>query len=62
MVTPSYCLTLIDELERKMGRRRARCSLRLGVFGAEPWTGSLRHESGNPAWASRLWTFTACRK
>ncbi|WP_346825517.1 phenylacetate--CoA ligase PaaK [Serratia inhibens] len=44
MVTPSYCLTLIDELERKMGGDARSCSLRLGVFGAEPWTEALRHE------------------
>ena len=44
MVTPSYCLTLIDELERKMGGDARGCSLRLGVFGAEPWTEALRHE------------------
>lgn len=44
MVTPSYCLTLIDELERKLGGDAHGCSLRLGIFGAEPWTESLRHE------------------
>lgn len=44
MVTPSYCLTLIDELERKMDGDARGCSLRLGVFGAEPWTDSLRSE------------------
>ncbi|OFS09690.1 phenylacetate--CoA ligase PaaK [Hafnia sp. HMSC23F03] len=44
MVTPSYCLTLIDELERKMGGDARGCSLRLGIFGAEPWTDSLRTE------------------
>lgn len=44
MVTPSYCLTLIDELERKMGGDARQCSLRLGIFGAEPWTGALRQE------------------
>ncbi|MBK5074642.1 phenylacetate--CoA ligase [Budviciaceae bacterium CWB-B4] len=44
MVTPSYCLTLIDELERKMGGDARNCSLRIGVFGAEPWSESLRSE------------------
>lgn len=44
MVTPSYCLTLIDELERKMGGDARGCSLRIGVFGAEPWSESLRTE------------------
>ncbi|MBW7981961.1 phenylacetate--CoA ligase PaaK [Enterobacillus tribolii] len=44
MVTPSYCLTLIDELERRMGGDARGCSLRIGVFGAEPWSESLRTE------------------
>ncbi|MFI8415833.1 phenylacetate--CoA ligase PaaK [Serratia sp. NPDC078593] len=47
MVTPSYCLTLIDELERKLGGDARGCSLRIGIFGAEPWTESLRHEIEN---------------
>ncbi|MGQ7951212.1 AMP-binding protein, partial [Providencia huashanensis] len=44
MVTPSYCLSIIDELEKIMGGDASKCSLRLGVFGAEPWTESLRSE------------------
>lgn len=44
MVTPSYCLNLIEELERQMGGDARECSLRVGVFGAEPWTGAMRHE------------------
>lgn len=44
MVTPSYCLSIIDELEKIMGGDASKCSLRLGVFGAEPWTESLRTE------------------
>lgn len=44
MMTPSYCLTLIDELERKMGGDARGCSPRVGIFGAEPWTESLRSE------------------
>ncbi len=42
MVTPSYCLNLIEELERQMGGDASRCSLRVGVFGAEPWTLAMR--------------------
>lgn len=61
MVTPSYCLTLIDELERKMGGDARGCSLRLGVFGAEPRPKPCATRS-KPAWASRRWIFTACRK
>jgi phenylacetate-CoA ligase len=41
MVTPSYMLALADELERQ-GIDPARCSLRIGIFGAEPWTNDMR--------------------
>ncbi|WP_445397789.1 phenylacetate--CoA ligase PaaK [Zobellella sp. An-6] len=44
MVTPSYCLNIIDELERQMGGSASACSLRVGVFGAEPWTNGMRAE------------------
>ncbi|KAF1369182.1 phenylacetate--CoA ligase PaaK [Yokenella regensburgei] len=44
MVTPSYCLNLIEELERQMGGDARSCSLRVGVFGAEPWTQAMRNE------------------
>ncbi|ATG74584.1 phenylacetate--CoA ligase PaaK [Zobellella denitrificans] len=44
MVTPSYCLNIIDELERQMGGSASACSLRVGVFGAEPWTNAMRAE------------------
>lgn len=44
MVTPSYCLNLIEELERQMGGDASGCSLRVGVFGAEPWTLAMRNE------------------
>ena len=43
LVTPSYCLNLIDEMERQ-GLDPAACSLEVGVFGAEPWTDSMRAE------------------
>ncbi len=43
MVTPSYCLALADEFER-YGLDPARSSIRLGMFGAEPWTNSMREE------------------
>ncbi|GAA3532979.1 phenylacetate--CoA ligase PaaK [Zobellella aerophila] len=43
MVTPSYCLNIIDELEKQMGDA-SKCSLRVGVFGAEPWTNAMRGE------------------
>ncbi|CDL85954.1 phenylacetate--CoA ligase PaaK [Xenorhabdus cabanillasii] len=44
MMTPSYGLTLLDELERQMGGDARQCSLRVGIFGAEPWTEGLRQE------------------
>lgn len=43
MVTPSYALTLLDEFRRQGIDPRA-TSLKLGIFGAEPWTDALRHE------------------
>lgn len=44
MVTPSYCLNLIDELEKKHGGDASNCSLKIGIFGAEPWTDSMQQE------------------
>ena len=41
MVTPSYMLSIADELER-LGVHPADCSLRIGIFGAEPWTNDMR--------------------
>jgi phenylacetate-CoA ligase len=41
MVTPSYMLSIADELERQ-GVDPAHCSLRIGIFGAEPWTNDMR--------------------
>jgi phenylacetate-CoA ligase len=41
MVTPSYMLAIADEFERQ-GLSAAECSLRLGIFGAEPWTNDMR--------------------
>ncbi|MBK1789060.1 phenylacetate--CoA ligase PaaK [Prauserella cavernicola] len=43
MVTPSYMLTLLDEFERQ-GIDPRTSSLRVGIFGAEPWTEQLRTE------------------
>jgi phenylacetate-CoA ligase len=43
MVTPSYMLNIIDELERQ-GVDPAACSLKYGIFGAEPWTNEMRAE------------------
>lgn len=43
MVTPSYCLNIADEFERQ-GLDPRTCSLRVGIFGAEPWTPAMRLE------------------
>jgi phenylacetate-CoA ligase len=42
-VTPSYILAILDEFKRqKLDPRR--CSLKVGIFGAEPWTNAMRAE------------------
>jgi phenylacetate-CoA ligase len=41
MVTPSYMLTIAEEFERQ-GLDGPGCSLKTGMFGAEPWTDELR--------------------
>jgi len=46
MVTPSYMLAIADEMERQ-GFEPKDCSLRLGIFGAEPWTNELRRSIEN---------------
>jgi phenylacetate-CoA ligase len=43
MVTPSYMLSIIDEMERQ-GIDPTTTSLKLGIFGAEPWTNDMRVE------------------
>ncbi|MFC4309671.1 phenylacetate--CoA ligase PaaK [Steroidobacter flavus] len=43
MVTPSYMLAIAEEFTRQ-GVDPASCSLRIGIFGAEPWTNALRAE------------------
>jgi phenylacetate-CoA ligase len=40
-VTPSYMLAIADEMERQ-GMDPKKSSLRVGVFGAEPWTNEMR--------------------
>jgi phenylacetate-CoA ligase len=41
MVTPSYMLTIAEEFERQ-GLDAAACSIKTGIFGAEPWTDQMR--------------------
>nr|AIK66568.1 phenylacetate-CoA ligase [Arhodomonas sp. Seminole] len=43
MVTPSYILNIADEFERQ-GLDPRQTSLRVGIFGAEPWTDAMRSE------------------
>jgi phenylacetate-CoA ligase len=43
MVTPTYMLAILDEMQRQ-GLDPARCSLQVGIFGAEPWTEDMRGE------------------
>ena len=41
MVTPSYMLAIADEMQRQ-GIDPRESSLRIGIFGAEPWTNEMR--------------------
>lgn len=41
MVTPSYMLNICEEFIRQGVDPRA-CSLKIGIFGAEPWTEAMR--------------------
>ncbi len=41
MVTPSYMLAIAEEMERQ-GIDPKQSSLRIGIFGAEPWTPTMR--------------------
>jgi phenylacetate-CoA ligase len=43
MVTPSYMLAIVDEIERQ-GLDPREMSLQVGIFGAEPWTQDMRRE------------------
>jgi phenylacetate-CoA ligase len=43
MVTPSYMLAIGDEFVRQQ-RDPGACSIRIGIFGAEPWTEAMRQE------------------
>jgi len=43
MVTPSYMLSILDEFKRRNIDPRT-SSLKIGIFGAEPWTDAMRRE------------------
>jgi phenylacetate-CoA ligase len=42
-VTPSYFLSILDEFKR-VGLDPRKSSLKVGIFGAEPWTNGMRQE------------------
>jgi len=42
-VTPSYMLSILDEYHRQ-GRDPRKSPMKVGVFGAEPWTNAMRKE------------------
>jgi len=43
MVTPSYMLSILDEFQRQSIDPRS-SSLKIGIFGAEPWSDHMRRE------------------
>jgi phenylacetate-CoA ligase len=43
MVTPSYMLAILDEY-RRVGLDPKQSPLKIGIFGAEPWTNAMRAE------------------
>ena len=43
MVTPSYMQVIVEEMQRQ-GMEPRESSLRIGIFGAEPWTEAMRRE------------------
>ncbi len=43
MVTPTYMLAILDEF-RRQGLDPRKSSLKIGIFGAEPWTEAMRNE------------------
>ena len=44
--TPSYALTMAERMD-KLGIDRSQLSLRVGLFGAEPWSEEMRREIEN---------------
>ena len=60
MVTPSYMLSIADEMDRQ-GVDPDTLSLRAGIFGAEPWTAAMRRQLERRS-ASTPLTSMACRR
>jgi phenylacetate-CoA ligase len=49
--TPSYAITMADRMER-MGIDPKNLSLKVGLFGGEPWSEAMRREIENRIWIS----------
>jgi len=60
MVTPSYMLAILDEF-RRQGVDPRSTSLRIGIFGAEPWATASAPRSNRPS-TSMPATSTDCRR
>ena len=60
MVTPSYMLAIAEEFLRQ-GLDPAASSLRIGIFGAEPWSEAMRAEIETRIGIERS-TSTGCRR
>ena len=58
MVTPSYSLVIAEEFER-LGITPDQISLKIGIFGAEPWGEGMRTRDRSANWASTPSTSTA---
>ena len=54
--TPTYALTIAERAE-EMGVKLKDLPLRVGCFGAEPWTIEMRKEIES-GWGSRPWSVT----
>ena len=61
MVTPSYMLAIAEEMERQ-GIDPRKTSLKIGIFGAEPWTPAMRTAIEAQARAWTRSTSTGCRR
>ena len=59
MVTPSYMLAILDEFKRQ-GIDPRSTSLRIGIFGAEPWGEGMRARRSNRYY--RCLRHLRCRK
>jgi phenylacetate-CoA ligase len=59
MVTPSYMLAILDEFERQ-GIDPRSSSMKVGIFGAEPWTRCAPRSNGGSTCTPS--TSTGCRR